>query len=135
MSVTTISLTTPEGMRLPASYIESAAEEAVVVSLTNSIISVDTESIMKYENYKFAKRDIASDQRTLIPLEKVLAEKYSKRQEIYVGLEDVKAENIPAPKLLIQADKELPFGTMKYLLHTVAKVGYTDYQFIVLPKE
>jgi biopolymer transport protein ExbD len=90
---------------------------------------------MKYENYKFAKRDIASDQRTLIPLEKVLAEKYSKRQEIYVGLEDVKAENIPAPKLLIQADKELPFGTMKYLLHTVAKVGYTDYQFIVLPKE
>ena len=33
------------------------------------------------------------------------------------------------------AHRELPFGTIKYLLHTAASSDYADYQFVIVQKE
>jgi biopolymer transport protein ExbD len=133
MSVTSISLNTPDDIKLPISYIEANAEEAVLISLSKNSLNVDQEEIMKLDDGKYKNSEIGADQRTLRPLFDILEKKYKQRLALYEGVEGVDLKNIPAPKLLIQADKEITFSSMKHMLHTVAKAGYTDYQFIVLP--
>lgn len=133
MSVTAVNLDTPKDVRLPASTIENQAEEAVVITLSANKITVDKKEILLLDKGDFKKIDIGTDSRTILPLKKLLDEMFKNRMAFYKDIEDVDKNNIPVPKVLIQADKELKFGTIKYMLHTVASSGYTDYQFIVIP--
>lgn len=134
MSVTSLDVKETEDLRLPASYIEVSAEEAVVVALSKKELLIGQEKLIPLVDNKFPKKEIGDDLRTLKSLNKVLKKKYENRMALYKDVEGADLSKVPAPKLLIQADKDLPFGLVKYVLHTVAGAGYTDYQFIIVPK-
>jgi biopolymer transport protein ExbD len=135
MSVTTVNITPKDQIRLPASQIEGNAEEAMLVTLSANELTLDHEVFYAIEKGRFPASEIATDGRTLKKLHDALEKKFQKRLAVYQAAPDFDPASLPAPKLLIQADKELPFGLMKYMLHTVAKAGYTDYQFVTIPEE
>lgn len=132
-SVSSAALRPPDGIRLPASLVQAPAKEAVTLSITKNEILANNKVVLKLNQGKFRTLDIGKDDRTLIPLQNYLDTQMKKRNAIYAGAGDLSF--LPPAELLIQADRKLPFGVLKYLLHTAAVTGYSDYQFIVVNKQ
>lgn len=133
LTVNSLSLETTKGIRLPASTVDMQAEEAIQVSLSDKELRVGANVIMNLKNKSFAESDIGVDGRTLLPL-KTFLDKQVQRKYGFYG-KDFDLSKLPPNQILIQADKDLPFKLVKYMLHTVAVSGYQDYQFVVVPEE
>lgn len=132
-TVSSTTLTPPEGVRLPASTVEVPPEETVMVSISDREIRGDNHVLMTYSGGKFTAKDVGPDRLTLMPLQSFLAKQAKKRMAVYEGAGDTSL--LPPGKLLIQADKALPFGTLKHVLHTATTAGYADYQFVVTARD
>ncbi len=118
----------PDNIRLPASVVKGKAKDALRISLNNKTLSVDDKVIMRPKKGIFAKELIGADGRILLPLSDVLLKEMKKKKDFYKGIGDPKKLST---KLIIQADKNIKFKTLKYVLHTAAVAGYSDYQFVV----
>ena len=124
----------PEQLRLPAAITDSQAQEATVVALSRKDIRVNHDIILQLDkNHKFPSAEVAEDGRTLAKLKTRLEKERNKKKQLFLSKGG--SEFIPPGKILIQADKDLPFETVKYMLYTVASSGYTDFQFVVENKE
>lgn len=132
-SVSTTSVQIPEDMRLPSSVSEDKFEEGISVVLSKDVLMFDNQVIAKLENGRFRSSDIGSDQRTIVPLKKILEKEYSKRSGIMKSADN--AAVLPPGKIIIQSDKRLTFGTLKYLLHTASHTNYNDMQFVVMNED
>jgi biopolymer transport protein ExbD len=129
ISVSATSQETMAGIRLPASDVKGQFEETVTVALSKDELRADGTLLMKLDHGRFSTLDISVDQRTLLPLQQYLQEQFAKKNLIFKG--SISNSELPPGKILIQADKELGFSALKYLLHTAAVTGYSDYQFVV----
>ena len=76
---------------------------------------------------KFPDSEVGKDGRTLVKLKEALIDQAKRRYAIFKDAPDLSI--LPPGKILIQADHTLPFGTLKYLLHTAAVSSYRDYRF------
>ena len=65
-------------------------------------------------------------------LKKILENQLQKKHAFYKDVGDLK--NLNPDKVIIQADKELPFKLVKNMLHTIVVAGYFNYQFVVVPE-
>ena len=131
-SVTTLTLSPPDEIRLPASIATSEAEESVRVSLSKTKLIADNDLVIKLQNQKFAPQEIGPDSRTIVKLQSYLTKQLEKKKALFKGIGDI--NELPPNKIIIQTDKELPFGLIKYLLHTAAISGYSDYEFVIIPE-
>lgn len=129
MSVTTSAVQPPPDIRLPAALSDSKVEEATAVSLSIHELRVNSQVILKLSNGHFDPAQIDSAQETIKALMAILTKERQKKLQLFKGAAG--RQFLPPGKILIQADKNLPFSTMKFLLHTAAVAGYTDYQFVV----
>jgi biopolymer transport protein ExbD len=132
-TISSIDQPPPEDIRLPLSKTEKKPENAVTVALGERALYVNGQKLLAVSKGRFPAGVIEKDERTLGPLKKVLEEEFNKKKTLYreVGGEEL----MPPGRILIQADKKLPFKTMKLILHTASVSGYTDYQFITKPDE
>lgn len=130
-SVSSLQLTPPEGLVLPSGQIEEEAKEAIKLALTDKVLMVNGKAMIQLEKGRFPASEIAEDKRTIKPLQEFLRKEYQKKKDFYAEVAQGDLDKLPAPTLLIQADKDLKFKTMKYLLHTAAISGFGDYQFVV----
>lgn len=128
-SVSATSHTAVQGIRLPASDVKGKFEETITVSLSSTEIRADGNVMVKLEGGRFRPIDLGADQRTLLPLYQYLQEQFNKKNQVFA--ESVSIAELPPGKILIQADKDLGFSHLKYLLHTAAVAGYSDYEFVV----
>ena len=132
-SVSSTNLSPPKDIKLPKVVEGKEAEEALVVSLSKNEVRADYKPIMQLNNGDFTISDIDQDGRTLKPLYNFLAKENTKRLALYQGMGNLSL--LPPGKILIQADRQLPFKTVKYLLYTAAKSGYSDYNFVVVKQD
>lgn len=131
-TVSSLQLSPPEGVVLPNAIVAEEAKEAIKIAVSHTALMVNSEVMMKIDNKgRFPAGELAEDQRTIKPLQEFLRAEYQKKKDFYKGVAKEGDPNIPAPTLLIQADHKLPFGTIKYILHTAAISGFGDYQFVV----
>ena len=129
-TVSSSSLTPPDAIALPESHEALPSQEAVVVSISKFDLRADNEILLKIQRGRFLASDVGDDRRMLLPLEKYLRKQHQKKMAVYEGVGDVNA--LPPGKLLIQADKNLPFGLLKYVFYTASSTGYADYQFVIV---
>ncbi len=132
LNVNSLSLETTKGIRLPAAVVEQQAQEAIQVSLSEEEIRADGKVIMNLTKKGFNKKEIGEDGRTLIPFKDYLEKQLAKKQRFYGKNFDL--SKLPPNQIIIQADKDLKFKLVKYMLHTIAVAGYVDYQFVVIPE-
>jgi biopolymer transport protein ExbD len=128
-SVSQTALATPEGLRLPASVVKADLEETVSVSLTNKELRINNAVVATLVGGKFESKDLSKDGRVVLPLKTFLDSEYKKRNAVFnsAGMLD----NLPPGRVMIQSDKDLSFGTVKFILHTAAVANYNDYEFVV----
>lgn len=123
MSVTAIK-TPPDELRLPTSYAGEEPQEALLIQVAPTYITVNDKKLISMEKGQLLKKDIAPNDLYLIPLlEKELlaeAEKSKKIEETTNSLIKFKGT------VFIQADKELDYGTLKRVLYTSSVAGYGD---------
>lgn len=133
-AVSSSALETPKGIRLPTVISKVEASETVKVSISSMDLKAENKRILSLINGRIPGNLIdPNDSRTIIPLKKYLQKQREKKLAIYKGAGNISF--IPPGKVLIQADKELPFSLLKYIFHTAAVAGYSDYQLVVAPVE
>ncbi len=122
-------INTPKDIKLPISMSDAKAENAVTVSISNNELRANEKTLLKLKRGRFQNSDIDADQRTIRALKDFLAQEMRKRNAVYKESGDLGF--LTDAKILIQADKALSFSTLKLVLHTVAVVGYSNYEFVV----
>ena len=134
-SVSSQSQTAMEGVHLPFSVAKGELQETITLALNSQGVRADgTKVIVSMVDGHYLNQDIDSETRLLKPLKAYLVEQLKKRNEVYrnpAGSNGEKSE-VPPGKVLIQSDKDIPFGILKVVLNTAAESGYSDYQFVVL---
>jgi biopolymer transport protein ExbD len=128
-SVTASAMTIPPELHLPMSEVKAKLAETVTLILTNDGIKANGLTLVKLNQGRFLASDVGPDTRTLVTVKAFLDDQMTKRNAIFKGQVDPK--QLPPGRVMIQADKEVPFATMKYLLYTASTSGYSDYEFIV----
>ncbi len=128
-SVSQTALAMPEGLRLPASLVKADLEETVSVALTGKELRINNAVVATLVDGKFEAKDLSKDGRVVLPLKNFLDEEYKKRNAVFssAGM----TENLPPGRVMIQSDKDLSFGIVKFVLHTAAVANYNDYEFVV----
>jgi len=132
-SLSSTSLSIPDGVRLPASFTNSPVVDAVKLSLSEKELKADHQLLANLKNGQFRGSDLSRDHKTITSLKEYLDVQMQKKKALIP--EGAREEDETFGKLIIQADKELSFKTLKLVLHTAASSGYEDYQFIVKEEE
>jgi biopolymer transport protein ExbD len=127
-SVTSSALDMPPGITLPSSPAQEELEETMSLALSAKELRVNNKVLLTLKGGKFQPEAINAEDRTLVKLKQLLDKELKKRNAIYEGADP---SIIPPGKVIIMADQKLPFGTLKFLLHTAAISGYSDYQFVI----
>lgn len=130
-SVAPISMQTPEGITLPSSELEMVPKDAIKLSLTPKALILNDKVILELQNGRFPASELEQDARIVRVLQAELTKEYKKTADFFKDVADQDAGLLPTPPLLIQADKNTPFGTLKVILHTAAASGFGDFQFVV----
>jgi biopolymer transport protein ExbD len=129
-SMTASQVEIPEDLRLPAAVSTDQFEEGLAVSLSKNSLVYHGQVLATLQNGRFKPADIGPDKRTILPLQQILDKENKKRMGIFKNAGNLSM--LPPGKILIQSDKTLTFGTMKYLLHTASSANYGDFQFVVV---
>lgn len=130
-SVSPVQLETPEGITLPSSSSEQVPKAAIKLALTPEALIMNDKVILKLESGRFPASELEQDARIVKVLKTELSKEYKKTEDFFKEVADQDAGLLPTPPLLIQADKNTPFGTLKVILHTAAVSGFGDFQFVV----
>lgn len=128
-SMTASQIDIPDGIRVPAAVSQEQMEEGIAVSLSKDSLIFQGQVIAKLNNGRFNPSDIGSDRRTIVPLQAILDKENKKRMAIFKNAGSLSM--LPPGKIIVQSDKNLTYGTMKYLLHTASYANYNDFQFVV----
>jgi biopolymer transport protein ExbD len=129
-NVNSMSMALPQDIELPTSKNKIPLEESVALIVSKKDIRAEEQVIVSFKNMKLATEQIGDDGRVVKKLEEFLKLQMSKRNQVYEGIDD--PSKIPPGKLLIHADKKVPFGILKHVFHTATVAGYSDYQFLTM---
>lgn len=131
-SVSSDVITTPAGLHLPENSAKAQIEETVSVAVSPTELRANDKVLLKLEGGTFRAEDIGPD-RTITSLKRFLDEQMAKRNAVLKLNRQLASEGggFPPGRIIVQSDRNLVFGTVKYVLHTAAQANYNDYQFIV----
>lgn len=112
------------GIRLPSSNIETNLVNGVKISLTNSLLKIDNKEIASVKNNdidpaSLDKNDIQFIRPLFNELDHIAKEK-SNEKYVKDGI------------VLFQADKTLPYSTLKKVMYTASMAGFTQIKFITI---
>ena len=108
-------LVTPStDLTLPKSSVETQPEMLISVQISTIDVMVDGEKIVPVDQF-------VSSEEYLIP---TLFDRMK-----------IEHDRVKIPKLMLEADRELPFNVIKRVAFTCNKAGFTDFSVLVYQKE
>ncbi len=131
-STSAVNITPQKGLDLPMSSSYTSPVEGVKVVVSKMGIFVQDRQVITFENGKILNRDIASEDSDFISdLFKALNNEAEKARAIAEKNEEYKFDG----KIIMQADKELPYGVLKKVMYTASMAGYADLKMATLSME
>lgn len=116
-----VQLETTPGIRLPASSSDKNPIMGVKLSLTRESLLLDTKEILKLEKETFRSADLDSNDTNFIP-------------ELHKQLEEINKSSPELAKtgrVLLQADKDLDYRTLRKVMYTTSMAGFPNTKLIV----
>lgn len=110
-----------QGIRLPASTSDKNPIMGVKIALTKEALSLDTDPIVKLENETFKRSDLDNNDTNFIPA-------------LHKKLEEINKTNPELAKtgrILLQADKDLNYNTLRKVMYTTSMAGFPNTKLIV----
>lgn len=129
-AVSPVNISPPNGMMIPEAQAMPLNKDALKVEITQNGVQVESKPVATLQNFRFAPGEVLSNLSSQ-SINTVL-EKERKRQELISQSNvDVKMDS----KILVIADKRVPYVTVKSVLASAALNGFTDFQLVVVQKE
>lgn len=111
------------GLRLPTSNTEKNPVDSVKIAVSREIIQFEEKTIAEIKNNDFQSKDIdPKDSNFIVPLFQELDKlaKTSDKQFVKDG------------KLLLQADADLPYSTLRKIMYTAAMAGFPQLKLVTV---
>jgi biopolymer transport protein ExbD len=111
------------GLRLPSSNTEKNPVESVKLAISREIVKLGDTTIADIKNNDFEAKDIdPKDSNFIVPLFNELDKlaKSSDKQFVKDG------------KILLQADAELPYATLRKVMYTAAMAGFPQLKLVTV---
>ncbi len=121
---------TSPNLMLPDAQAQDSSSEALKVEVTQGGVQIEGQPATGLNNYAFDKTDIQANG-TSKALSAALDKQRQKQLLIAKANPSVKVD----PKIIVLADKKVPYGTLKTVLASAAVQGYTDFKLAVVKGE
>ncbi len=121
-----MSITPSPGTRLPAAFAEDAQVEALKVEVSENGILVEGNPIATLKQYQFDAADLRSG-----GISQSLVDSLKRERERQLAIAKVNTDVQVDSKIIIIADQNVPYGTLKTVLSSAAVNGYTDFKLAV----
>lgn len=123
-STADIQIIPENGLRLPTSSTMVNAVEAVKISLSREALKIDQTKIADIKNSQFLDSDLeSSDSNFIKPLFAELDKLAKESQD---------KPHIKEGRILLQADKELPYATLRKVMYTASMAGFPQLKLVTL---
>jgi biopolymer transport protein ExbD len=132
-------------MLLPEAQAKDEMQEALKIEITANSINIDDKPIVTLSNYSFSKQDSDGNKGSRSLYAALMKER---GKVVKMGdapkKKDVAAKDSQDPKkkaqdkgdhdstILVMADKETPFSTIKTVLTSAAQTGFVDLKLVVV---
>jgi biopolymer transport protein ExbD len=112
------------GLRLPSSASPSNPTEAIKMSLSTQALKIGDLKIADVNNADFGAGDIDSHDTNFIkPL-------FDELERITKDAKTADKDYVKDGKILLQADRELPYATIRKVLYTASMAGYPQLKLV-----
>ncbi len=124
-----VNITPVEGMRLPTSASMSNATEAIKISLSGDALKIDQNKLADIKNSEFLPQDLeAKDTNFIKPL-------FAELDRIAKSPEEKDKVHIKEGRILLQADRSLPYATLRKVMYTASMAGFPQLKLVTLVGE
>jgi len=130
-SVNTVNTTPQENLRLPSSTSETRPSEGLGIAVLKDRILLDKKDIIPLDNGLVPQNRLSRDGKTIPVLSVALKKELKKARFIAKNNKNYEFKGT----IIVQADKSIPFKTLKKIMYTTGVAGYTDFRFAVVSNE
>ncbi|OFZ01198.1 MAG: hypothetical protein A2Z97_12585 [Bdellovibrionales bacterium GWB1_52_6] len=148
-STSTNSFTTVPGLKLPISTSQDVPADSLQVIITPESLTFENERILDFvlasgslesndAVYEFKTSDTDEGGRRIVPLYDALMKSRDKQEFLRAKSPSKDADGKPLPFegfLAIQADKSVPYETIRKIMYTAATAGYRVFRFLAMKQE
>lgn len=136
-SVSAIDIDVGKEIKLPIANGGTESVEAMKVQVTETGITLEGQPVIKFEKYEPRGGDISRDG-SIPELVKALKKEREKQRQIASAsvkqgtkVEDAVKKNFDS-KLLVIADKKVPYRLLKNVLSSASEMDFTDFKLVVV---
>lgn len=127
-STSQVEILPESGLRLPTSATTANPVEAVKISLSKEALKIDKDKIADVKNDEFLAQDLESTDANFI---KPLFEKLD-----HMAKNSTEKEKwVKEGKILLQADKDLPYATLRKVMYTASMAGFPQLKLVTMVGE
>lgn len=148
-STTTNRFTSVAGMQLPISMSPDSPPDSLQVIVTPEAITFEETRVIEFvmnpntlsteeAKYQFRQGDLDEGGRRIVPLYDVLQKAKDQSELLRAQSPARDAEGKPLPFhgiLAIQADRRVPYDTIRKIMYTAATAGYRTFRFLAMKRD
>lgn len=113
-----------QNIRLPSSIIDNNLINGVKINLSDKYLKVEEKEVAQLSNYDFAPGTLdQNDPQMIRPLFKELDAIFKEKST---------EKHIKDGVILLQAEKSIPYSTLKKVMYTASMVGFTQVKLITI---
>lgn len=125
-----ISITPSAGMLLPSAQAGEASEEALKVQVSEQSVNVEGRPVSALHDFEFDRSDLQANGSSA-SLSRAIERERQRELLIAKANADVKVD----ARIIVVADRRVPYSTLKTVLASAALGGYTDFKLAVINRE
>lgn len=122
-----LNITPTAGMQLPTAGVEGTPVEALKIEVSEKAIQIEGRPVVVLENFRLKKDDVGAQGGS-----RSLASELEKERKRQVAIAQSNTDVKLDPKVVVVADKRVPYSTIKSVLAAAAIHGYTDFKLAVV---
>ena len=126
-STAEVQITPDSDIRLPASSSLLNATESIKISLSKNSLKIDQTKLADVKNADFLPQDLEDKDANFI---KPLFEELDK-----IAKNEKDKPHVKEGRILLQADKDLPYATLRKFMYTASMAGYPQLKLVTLVGE
>jgi biopolymer transport protein ExbD len=123
-STSEVQLNLEKDVRLPSSSSMLNPTEAIKISLSSNFLKLDNTIVADVKNFDFLPQDLEEKDSNFIKPLFLQLEKIAKEDSAQVHTRD--------GRILLQADRELPYATLRKVMYTASMAGFPQLKLVTV---
>lgn len=132
-AVSATNISVGKDVRLPSARGGQDQVEAIKVEVHGSGITIEGVSVVEYQNFQPSNSDLSAAGTLPVLIQELKKER--ERQKVLASARGDAPNTEKDSKLLVVADKDVPYRLLKIVLASANEQDFTDYKLVVVQEE